>query len=510
MFGRITAMWRELNRERQRLFIGLAAGAAMPIASAGVAAFLEERLDVHAPNMVFLCSVIFAAIWFGRRVALATALLAFFCYNFYLVEPRDTFGFAGWEDVLTLLTFVGVAMLVGNLAGKLHDQRERAEEQVRIFSGLFSVSRSMAEITDADTATRALADGARQVAAAEAAILSAGAMGAEVSYHSPASAAPPISLLPVATEMLEGRTLSPPARTDADGWRLQLVQAGGKPVAVLAWKHAPSARTQEHTMAMRLLAEITSAAIERRQFLQRQVEIDTMTATDRLRTALMSSISHDFRTPLSTILTSATSLLAYDSQFSAATRADLLVSIQEEAERLNRFVGNILDMTRLDAGVVTPHEEWTDPLEILDNVEERMRRRMSGRVFKISAPAAVPAIFVDPVLLEQALTNVIENALVYTPAAAPITLAASYDDTGVSIWVEDAGPGVPHHELPRLFDKFHRVERTQNSQGAGLGLAITKGFVEAMNGSVNASPGAGGHGLKIALRFPLETEVAPA
>jgi two-component system sensor histidine kinase KdpD len=253
---------------------------------------------------------------------------------------------------------------------------------------------------------------------------------------------------------------------------------------------------------LRLMADLTANAIERRRYMQRQVEVEAIAETDRLRTALMSSMSHDFRTPLSTILTSATSLQAYGDQFNAATRADLLTSIQEEAERLNRFIGNILDMTRLDSGALKPRQDWIDPLEVFDNVRERVEKRLGARRLRIAAPAAVPSIRVDALLLEQAVLNVVENALVHTSPDCEIRLGADYSGRTVCIWVEDDGPGVPAGELPQIFDKFHRLKSPQNTQGAGLGLAISKGFTEAMHGDVRACHGEGGRGLRIEFEFP--------
>jgi two-component system sensor histidine kinase KdpD len=165
-------------------------------------------------------------------------------------------------------------------------------------------------------------------------------------------------------------------------------------------------------------------------------------------------------------------------------------------------------MTRLDAGVVKLRQEWIDPVEVLDTVHERVQRRMGARKLTLDAPAAAPSILVDPLLLEQAIINVIENSLAYTPAKANVRLGAEYTTSAVSIWVEDEGPGVPVGDLPFIFDKFHRLKNAEDSQGAGLGLAISKGFVEAMGGEARASTAEGG-GLRVAFIFPLQMSLAP-
>lgn len=507
MVKTISLDWRTWDAGQRRLALGVLCGAAMPIASALLANALDTYLAVRAPSMTFLCSVILAAIWFGRHVAVGTALFAFFIYNFYLTEPRNTFGFAGWEDVLTLLVFVGVALLIGSLAGNLHDQRERAKEQVRVFSRLFTISREMAAVRGADEALSLLAAGTQQITGREAVVLSQENGEARIATSSPPLVSPPKLVAAAATSMLDAG--GEEERVE-EGWHLLRVQAGSDVIAVLAWRPQEGANSGDRAIAVRLLADVTGVGVERTRHVERQVALDTMAATDRLRTALMSSISHDFRTPLSTILASASSLQAYGEQFSPTTRADLLVSIQEEAERLNRFIGNILDMTRLEAGAVKPREEWVDPTDVIDAIEERMRKRIGERPFRIVAPAAAPAISVDPVLLEQAVVNVVENALVHTPPGSALVLGADYDEREVRLWVEDDGPGVSPNDLQRVFERFQRSSTSQNNQGAGLGLAISKGFVEAMRGQVRAvSPVRDGHGFRVEFVFPLETAMAP-
>lgn len=513
MAARALTYWRSLSPQTRQLAAGLLTGAGLLLCCAVIANTLDTVLDVRMPSMTFLCPVILVALWFGRRPALITAIFSFLAYNFYLTEPRYTLRFAGWEDVLTLSIFIGVALLIGNMAGTLHDQRERAEEQARIFSSLFSVSRTMAEGSDADRALQLLAAGATQVAARAAVVYRRQADGSTTLLHTlPSDVDPPSQVRSVADALIDGEAGQLDAKLfEATGWRLLPLTIGGKRVAVLAWQPGAYARSDEHAIAVRLLAELTCAAIERTQYLHRQVEIDSLAATERLRTALMSSISHDFRTPLSTILTSASSLLTYGEQFSGATRADLLTSIQEEAERLNRFIGNILDMTRLDAGVVQPREEWLDPLDVLERLEARARRSLAISALSVSAPAAVPAVFGDALLLEQAMFNALENAVRHTPAGSALRIGADNTAERVRLWVEDDGPGVPATDLTNIFDKFYRLGATHNSQGAGLGLAISKGFVDAMHGEIKAvSPAANGRGLRIEFVFPLQAALAHA
>jgi two-component system sensor histidine kinase KdpD len=232
--------------------------------------------------------------------------------------------------------------------------------------------------------------------------------------------------------------------------------------------------------------------------------MESLAAAEKLRSALMASMSHDFRTPLATIMASASSLQAQGQKFSPATRTDLLASIQEEAERLSRFVGNILDMTRLDADALHVRAELTDPVEAVEAAASRVSRRLAGRRLAMQVPAAVPSIRADRILLEQAITNVLENAISHTKPTATIRLGCSDAADKVVLWIEDDGPGVPVTELSHIFDKFYRIDNPSNAgHGAGLGLAISKGFAEAMGANVTASRATGSEtGLRIEFAFP--------
>jgi two-component system, OmpR family, sensor histidine kinase KdpD len=501
-----------LDASARSAALKLLAAAALSILSGAIAAGLDSVLNVHSPSMTFLCGVILAAIWFGQRIALATAVFSFVVYQFYLVDPRYTFGALSVNDWLTLGVFVFAAVFVGGLAGRLHDERERARGQARIFASLFGVSRAMSERGELGDAIAQMANGVLEIAALEVVVFTPIEGGVVASARAPPDAEASPALRKAAASMMhiENR-FARAAAPGCEDWVLQPLEGAERPIAVLAWKPRPKARGDGSAIAVRLLADLTQIAIERSFSTQQKIAFESLAETERLRAALMASMSHDFRTPLSTILASASSLLAFGDRFSPATHADLLTGIQEEAERLNRFVGNILDMTRLEACVLKVRKELTDPIDVLERVAERFGKRLGGRRLELAAPAAAPSINVDPILLEQAIVNVVENALVYTSRDAVIRIGADYSEERVSVWVEDDGPGVAAGELARIFDKFHRLDSSANSShGVGLGLAISKGFVEAMHGAVAAANPAGGRGLRIEFSFPRAADRAPA
>jgi two-component system sensor histidine kinase KdpD len=234
----------------------------------------------------------------------------------------------------------------------------------------------------------------------------------------------------------------------------------------------------------------------------------------------MNSVSHDLRTPLSTVLGSATTLIDYGATLKPEVRDDLLLSIREEAERLSRYVGDLLDMTRLEGGGLNVRTDWTDVRDALNAAADRVSRRLGRRRITRDFPPQLSMVEADHGLLEQAVVNILENAIAYSPDGTTIELAAYEDRGSVVISIEDEGRGIPTAELERVFDKFRRMEDSTDRapdrvQGAGLGLAIAKGFVEAMRGRIAAAspiqdgPDGGKRGTRILISLPKSIATHP-
>jgi two-component system sensor histidine kinase KdpD len=271
--------------------------------------------------------------------------------------------------------------------------------------------------------------------------------------------------------------------------------------------------SDEEKLVLALLDQ-GAVALERADLALAAVEAETLRRSDRFRAALLNSISHDLRTPLSTVLGSTTTMIEYGEGMPAATRADLLQSVREEAERLNRYVGNLLDMTRLEGGGLNIREDWIDVRDVLVAAAERVERRLGKRHVERDFPVDLPPVRLDPNLLEQAVVNILENAIAYSPDETAIDLAAYEDRNNVVISIEDEGKGIPTAELERVFEKFRRmVEPTDRTKGVGLGLSISKGFIEAMGGRIAAaSPIHGDHGTRVLIslpKSPQRTEATP-
>jgi len=228
-----------------------------------------------------------------------------------------------------------------------------------------------------------------------------------------------------------------------------------------------------------------------------------MAETERLRAALLTSISHDLRTPLATIIGSLTSLRSYGASYDDKTRDEFMATIQAEAERLNRFIGNLLDMTRLEAGAIDLKPELADLAEIVGTALQRTAKLLAAHRVVIEIDPDMPMLRTDYLLLEQALFNLLDNAAKYAPAGSRVLIRGRRDGGSVLVEIVDEGPGIPAQELERIFDKFYRVQAQDRQRaGTGLGLPICRGFVEALGGTISAGNRRDGSGAVFAIRLP--------
>ena len=252
--------------------------------------------------------------------------------------------------------------------------------------------------------------------------------------------------------------------------------------------------------------EQASSLIERARLRRENLRIAVLQRTDALRAALLSSVSHDLRTPLASIKAAASSLLQEDVQWDEETKRSFVRSIEREADRLNRLVSNLLDMSRIEDGALKPEKELYMLPELIQDVLGRLKPLLHGRIVQTQVPVDLPPVELDYMQIDQVLTNLIENAVRYTPKDSPIDVSAHCEGAQVVISVADRGPGIPPADLERVFDKFYRVldgkPNTGHPSGSGLGLAVSKGLVEAHGGRIWAEPREGG-GVVFSVALPL-------
>jgi two-component system, OmpR family, sensor histidine kinase KdpD len=289
-------------------------------------------------------------------------------------------------------------------------------------------------------------------------------------------------------------------------WFFVPLRIGDKTLGVIGVKSEGIAPLDSEARALLdALSEQTAAALERASLARDMVSAKTATETERVRNTLLASISHDFRTPLSSILGSATSLIDYGDKLGTEAKKDLLAQIKQEAESLDEMVRNLLAITRIDAGALELRRDWIDLREIVDRVANAARRRGARQRIEVALPSDLPLVRADATLVEQVIGNVIGNAIVHTPPETRVQVDALVGPQEIVLRVTDDGPGIPAQALPQIFDKFVKADTTQadGGQGTGLGLAIAKGIMEAHGGAITAeSPHADGQGTRVVLTFP--------
>lgn len=500
---RLTGGWR-----------GYAVGAACVVAATGLALLLDRTFERVDLGVIYLSAVLAAGVLYGLRPALAAATVAFLTYNFLFLQPKYSFAIGSPTDVLTLIVFWAVALTTGFLAGRVREQAKTAQRRASAVSALLAASQRLTGVGDRTTAARILAEQTAAAAGAGAVVLLP--VNDELTLVAGAPTKTPLDAEAMAAARWawekgepagHGTGTLPQAR-----WTFRPLQGVRDRAGVAGIEAAAlSPGSDEEKLALALLDQ-GAVAVERADLAGQAVETETLRRTDRFRGALMNSVSHDLRTPLSTVLGASTTLIDLGDKLKPEVRADLLLSIREEAERLSRYVGDLLDMTRLEGGGLNIRADWVDVRDVLNAAGKRVARRLGARKMTRDFPAQLSLVMVDQGLLEQALVNILENAIAYSPDGSTVELAAYEDRGAVVISIEDEGKGIPTAELERVFDKFRRMEEpSDRTKGAGLGLAIAKGFVEAMNGRIAAaSPIMDGKGTRILISLPKAVVTHPS
>lgn len=466
------------------------------LVSTGLAEILYRMLGTTRLSMIFLAGVVVSAVTQGSGPAYLAAGLAFTIYDFYLAEPRFSFQFGSSENAIILIVFLIVAMLTGNLAGRIRDEERRASLRARTTNALFQASREFASAADINAIRAGLARHIAEAARDQAAVWHDGE-----TWTAPSDTAVPSAVLAVVRKI--GRAdVSETVTLPVGDWRVRPMRAAGEHFGVAAWRGAePGRGAEEEAALIDVLVDLGATSIARTRLADARAEIEALARTEHLRSTLLSSISHDLRTPLAAILASASGLREFGPSLDADIREDLVVTIQEEAERLNLFVGNLLNMTRLEAGALKISASPVNLSEVVDRVINRCASRRGERELIWRNLNGAQA-WGDPVLLEHALTNVVDNAIRFTPDGTMVDICARDQDGQVVIDVSDQGDGVPARELARIFEKFYRGQGTEKIPGTGLGLSITKGLVEAMGGAVSAKARKFERGLVVSLKLP--------
>ncbi|HNP84651.1 MAG TPA: sensor histidine kinase KdpD [Kouleothrix sp.] len=467
--------------------------------------------------MAYLVTVMVLALRFGRGPSILAALLGVVAFDFFFVRPFLTFAVSDTQYLLTFAALLIVALVVSTLTIRLRQQADIARQRERRTAALYAISRDLASVPDV-----------------------AQLLGVTVRHLSETFSCQVVVLLPCGAaqhlqpwgditgwwrEDIEQRMVFVPDtrdisvaqwvfehRTPAGAGTMTLPAAQGTYLPLLGvqsdvgvlgikWGQRQLVLTPDQKHLLETCTHQIALALERARLADETQQQRVQVETERLRNTLLSTISHDLRTPLASITGAASALADQEVLLPPATRQELALSISDEAERLNRLVTNLLDMTRLEAGVVRVTKEWQPLEEVVGTTLQRMEHALRDHPVHVELPAGLTLVPLDTVLIGQVLTNLLDNAAKYTPPGSPITLSATTGPHAIEVAVADRGSGLAPGDEQRIFEKFYR--RAESTAGAGLGLAISAGIITAHGGRIWAENRPGG-GTVIRFTLPLE------
>ena len=457
---------------------------------------------------MFLIAVLASAVTFGLWASLFACLASVLSYNFFFLPPLYTFTIADPENVVVLFFFTVVALIASNLAARVRAQAVAARERTRITEELYLFSRKLAGAATLDDLLWATVHQIALMLKVRVVVLLPENGGLVVKAGFPPEDMLDEADLAAARWCFERNQATGRGADTLPGAkrRFMPLRTGRGAVGVVGIDSDKPGLllTPEESRLLDALSDQAALAIDRVNLAQDIDRARLAAETDRLRAALLTSISHDLRTPLASIVGSASSLITHGQEFDTAVQASLLRTILEEAERLNRFIGNLLDMTRLESGPLTPQTGAADLSDIIGAALQRADKILQNHSVEIDLESGLPLLDLDMVLMEQVLFNLFDNAAKYAPQGSRITVTARPENKSIVIRVLDEGEGIPETDLERIFDKFYRVRRSDRQRaGTGLGLAICRGFVESMGGSITAANRVDRPGAVFTIKLPM-------
>lgn len=501
------ALWPRRTGERLGLWPYVVTLAAVA-AALGVARLLQPVAGLENVDLVFLTPIIAVAVRYGLWPSLLGCLGSVLAYNFFFIPPLYTFAVADPANVVTLFVFLLVAVVTSHLAARARAEAMAARRRAETTEALYAFSREIAGILSPDELLRA----------------AAGQIGSMLGVRV-------MLFLPETEERLRARatwpvadradnvdveaaqlawTMSRPGGTGRDALRVAgrlflplRTSHGVLGVAGVSRDLPEAALAPEERRLLEALLAQTAVAVERIRLGQERDEARLAAEAERLRSALLTSLSHDLKTPLASITGAVTALRQYNALYDAAARDELAGTIQDEAERLGRFVANLLDMTRVEAGGIALDRQPVDLGDVVGTALQRTAPVLAGHRVAVDLAPDLPLLSLDVVLFEQVMVNLLDNAAKYAPVGSTVAVEGQWGRDGVVLRVADEGPGLAPGDEERVFEKFYRAGKGDRQRaGTGLGLAICRGFVEALGGTIRAANGTERPGAVFTIAFP--------
>lgn len=469
-------------------------------------------LDLVNIVLLYLFPVLFSAVRWGRGPSFYAAAMGVLAFDFFFVPPVFSLTVSDLRYLISFIVFLSVAALTSSLASKLRSQIDQAQQREANTAALYALSRKITAISDLDVLLNQIVQHVSDTLDAKAAIILPNPLGEQqleayskdggdwASDESHLSIAAWVNkqnaIAGRGTQVLgESSDLHVPLDTDQQVHGVLAVHVGDR-----SMRDMP-----ELIRIIEALSDLAAVAISRVK-LANEAKVAQLTAeSEKLRTALLDSLSHELRTPLATIIGSVTGLLEGEDVFSPEDRRELLFTTREGATRMNRLVGNLLGMVRIESGMLRLNKQWCGIEDVVGVALTQLRDSLQHRKVSIHLAPDLPSVPLDEVLIEQVLINVISNAIKYSPEGSEIFIHAEEELDMLNLTIEDEGAGILPADIERIFEKFYRGNRTKHIPGTGLGLAISKSIVEAHGGSISASARRNGNrGTAIRISLPLQ------
>ena len=477
----------------------------------GVGEVIQPWFGIENVDLVFLTAVVGVAVRYGLWPSIFASVAASLCYNFFFLPPIYTFTIADPTNVAAFFFFIVIAIGVSNVAARVRTQAVAAIGRARATESLYAFSRKLAGVGTLDDVLWATAYQTALMLKVRVVLLlpENGSIAVKAGYP-PEDTLDNADLAAANWAWENNRFAGRGSDTLPGAKRLFMPMRTGRGaigvVGIDRDKPGPLLTPDERRLLDALIDQ-SALAIERVHLVEDMDRVKRTVETDRLRSALLTSISHDLKTPLAAVLGSASTLRDLAGKLTEAEKADLLATIVDESERLNRFIANLLDMTKLELGAIVPNTAPHDLREIVGSALRRANKILARHHVELELATDLPMIELDAVLFEQVLFNILDNAAKYAPIGTTIRIQSWRDTDSVCLRILDEGEGVPPADLEHIFDKFYRVQKgDQVRAGTGLGLAISRGFVEAMHGTIIAANRTDRTGAVFTIRMPVPAE----
>lgn len=494
----VTAACRQLippsvpapSRSKDHLFAILAA-----VLASALAIPLEMLVTSTNLVLIYVLSVMGVGLKYGWRPALTTSALAFLSFNFFLTEPRYTFHVTQQDELTTLVFFLIIALACGSAASRIRQQFILLHDANRRSEALRQLGQALSVADNADAIWQAMQRLLTETLQRDACVITT-----DSSDSFPAGTLSPAEQ----TAIEQAQNLKHLYHSEHNDVFPLLHEQ--QCIACLLIRHAPGQALSSGDQALiQAMARQASDTWQRTRLAHELENARLKTEIEQLRSALLSSVSHDLRSPLAAMMGAAESLQLLDRQLAAQDRHELTETILQESRRLDSYIQNLLDMTRLGYGTLSIERDWVSVADIIGSALGRLKRYHPGTLTETQFLHTAPVLYVHAALIEQALFNILENAARFTPAEDTIRLTVASEAAQCIIRIEDNGPGIPEHAREQIFDMFFVVaDGDSKKQQTGMGLAICRGMINAHGGSVQAMPGSNGQGTCFVIRLPIE------